>query len=241
METDISNIKCEPELEIYDIVEINEDGEPNSEMCLDEDEVDKSCTIEDTSKIKKIHKKPHKCDICGATFRHNYTLNIHKVIHSDEKPYVCDICNQAFRHSYTLKTHKNNIHIKEKSYVCDICDRAFSLANTLRDHRYLHSEERSFKCDVCDKKFKNPAAVRHHKRIHSGKKFNCDLCDASYTRPSNLKSHKLVHSGEYPFQCSICKKKFRERRYYKDHKCGKQEIKIEDGSDKEEGVVDVCN
>lgn len=236
METDICNIKCEPELDIYDIVEINEDGEPNSEMFLDEDEVDKSCKSEDKSTNKKLEiKKPHKCDICDATFRHNYILKVHKRIHSDVKPFICDICNQSFRHRHTLKTHKNT-HIHEKPYICDICDRAFSLANTLRDHRYLHSEERAFKCDVCEKSFRNPPALRHHKRIHSDKRFNCDMCDASYTRHSNLKSHKLIHTGDWPFQCNVCARKFRERRYYRDHKCGGSSSKQD-----EEGVVDVCN
>lgn len=43
------------------------------------------------------------------------------------------------------------------------------------------------------------------------KRHICQYCGKRCMKPSDLTRHTKVHTGEYSFECSLCKKRFRER------------------------------
>lgn len=43
------------------------------------------------------------------------------------------------------------------------------------------------------------------------KRHICQYCGKRCMKPSDLTRHTKIHTGEYSFECSLCKKRFRER------------------------------
>ncbi|XP_067621085.1 zinc finger protein weckle-like isoform X2 [Eurosta solidaginis] len=76
----------------------------------------------------------HTCDECGLQLNSRATLNLHKLVHSDEMPHKCDYCGRAFKRAKTLKSHLI-LHSGLKPYSCNFCDKKFANGPNCRTHK----------------------------------------------------------------------------------------------------------
>ena len=75
--------------------------------------------------------KDYKCDSCGKSFAHSWTLKKHvKIIHEGEKNHKCNICGKSFSYAGGLKKHINDGH----DYKCETCGNKFSHAGDIIRH-----------------------------------------------------------------------------------------------------------
>ena len=56
------------------------------------------------------------------------------VIQDERKDYKCDNCGKSFVHKYSLKTHVETIHEKSKSFKCNVCNKNFTQKGNLVKH-----------------------------------------------------------------------------------------------------------
>ena len=66
-------------------------------------------------KVKEIrvieNSQIHKCDICGRSFTHPYSIIRHnQIVHEKLKPHKCKRCEKTFSQSANLKLHIGRVH-----------------------------------------------------------------------------------------------------------------------------------
>ena len=103
-------------------------------------------------KTDKNTTKTFKCNYCDKTFPHQYILNRHIPVHTDERKYSCDICGKAFRQASTLCRHKV-IHFNLQQFKCKVCDKGFNRSSTLLAHEKVHTSTFAHVCPTCGKGF----------------------------------------------------------------------------------------
>ena len=158
-----------------------------------EEEVDQKPIIEmvDTKPYlpRMAGEAPFKCQVCGASFTRNATLQVHYRKHTGEMPFKCDVCEKGFYDGGSLRKHRR-VHTKEKPFSCEICNMAFAQSANLKRHRNTHLEKKSAE--------KNPHI--------------CELCSEGFTRKDALKRHKqVVHELTNINRCKACGKMFGDK------------------------------
>uniref|UniRef100_W5KLG5 Myoneurin n=1 Tax=Astyanax mexicanus TaxID=7994 RepID=W5KLG5_ASTMX len=106
-------------------------------------------------------EKPHKCDVCPASFATSSNLKIHM----GEKPYECNDCGKRFTQASTLMYHKRR-HTGEKPYVCDTCGMSFAVSSSLIAHSRKHTVT-PYICLDCGKPCLTSGELRKHMDIHN--------------------------------------------------------------------------
>nr|XP_008259425.1 zinc finger protein 397 [Oryctolagus cuniculus] len=181
-----------------------------------------------------IEERPHRCDVCGHSFKQHSSLTQHQRIHTGEKPYKCNQCGKAFSLRSYLIIHQR-IHSGEKAYECSECGKAFNQSSALIRHRKIHTGEKACKCNECGKAFSQSSYLIIHQRIHTGEKpYECNECGKTFSQSSKLIRHQRIHTGERPYECNECGKAFRQsselithqrihsgEKPYECHECGK--------------------
>ncbi|XP_053322567.1 uncharacterized protein LOC128496798 [Spea bombifrons] len=154
---------------------------------------------------------PFKCNECGKVFTRNFSLLIHRSIHTGEKPFTCQECGKKFRENNSLKCHMR-CHTKEKPYLCLECGKRFSQHSSLVIHQRTHTDERPFECKECGKSFSDRSTFLRHKLIHTGEKpFSCSYCGKNFNQLAHVRRHEKIHTGERPYGCAVCSKRFIDR------------------------------
>ncbi|KAL4234513.1 Heteroproteinous nuclear ribonucleoprotein A0 [Mactra antiquata] len=177
-------------------------------------------------KVDRRSLEPHKCSICGKSFRWTRTLNAHFATHKKDKEkvkevgmkddidtFICGICDKVFPDKESIKnhmtTHKKSATTAEV-HTCKICDKSFSKASGLRLHETMaHKEgEKDFPTTP-----KTPATPNLYK---------CGVCDKAFTKKSGLRMHEVAHTGSLYAQaskvsCNICQKSFHSKETLMEH------------------------
>lgn len=160
--------------------------------------------------------------MCLKVFKHKFSLQYHKRMHSGEKLYVCDMCKKTFPLLAQLKVHMR-IHRGDRPYSCSYCDAKFTQAGTRNRHeriQHIITKGGAFKCDICSKTFRGKGNLKMHMVIHTGERlFSCSYCGANFSRYSSQRRHEQVIHSNAPIQviCDVCSKTFSEKGYMKLH------------------------
>ncbi|XP_077111781.1 uncharacterized protein LOC143767375 isoform X1 [Ranitomeya variabilis] len=168
----------------------------------------KNNTMDCEYKGTRAKKKKWLCSECGKYFKDNFTLVIHKRIHTGEKPFSCSECGKCFKGKSALVLHER-VHTEKKPYSCSECEKCFTTRDNLVKHLRIHTGERPYVCSECGKCFMIKARLVGHQKIHTGEKpFSCSECGKCFTQKSALVTHQRIHTGEKPYSCSECGKCF---------------------------------
>eukprot|EP00484_Ammonia_sp_Unknown_P005175 CAMPEP_0197076118 /NCGR_PEP_ID=MMETSP1384-20130603/211954_1 /TAXON_ID=29189 /ORGANISM="Ammonia sp." /LENGTH=423 /DNA_ID=CAMNT_0042514967 /DNA_START=148 /DNA_END=1420 /DNA_ORIENTATION=+ len=74
-----------------------------------------------------------------------------------------------------------------------------------------------FECAECGKQYKHECNLRSHCKIHTEQAYCCEFCPKKFGRKSNWIEHTRVHTGERPFECPVCKTRFKQKYALKKH------------------------
>lgn len=174
--------------------------------------------VSDGKSANRKGKKEHKCKQCEYTSSRESKLIRHTRTHTGVKPFKCDHCELSFTRSDNLKTHMR-LHTGTKPFKCEIihCAREFSLKENLRRHMRTHANEFSFNCLKCKLGFPLKKEKDEHEKGCNVRIYESYLCDFTAFDKQDLARHMLIHSGEFPFQCSMCARKFKLNKTLKTH------------------------
>ena len=73
------------------------------------------------NQLEKKYKKPKReyapceCEICGKTFKNEYTLKTHmNTIHNEQRQtFICPHCGKSIKSKYYLQKHIRTVHADE--------------------------------------------------------------------------------------------------------------------------------
>ena len=67
--------------------------------------------------MKEVHERqrPHKCDLCDASFFSKSGVTKHKEsVHQGKKPHMCNLCGSSFSEKGNLNQHVAQVHEGKK-------------------------------------------------------------------------------------------------------------------------------
>lgn len=94
---------------------------------------------------------------------------------------------------------------------CPKCSKIFSDPFQMRMHdRKAHAPIVSSQCHICSKIFSNSFRLKNHMmHVHVEARFECDICKKRFRQKKYLKLHiTVMHSKEVNFICTSCGKTF---------------------------------
>ncbi|KAK4294812.1 hypothetical protein Pmani_032589 [Petrolisthes manimaculis] len=179
--------------------------------------------------VEKVKSDKHECNICHQRLTHNSSLKNHMRKHTGERPYKCKQCNASFAYSQCLWNHRQK-HTKRKRYQCDICNKRYFYYQSLWTHYRTHSKEKPYQCTLCGKEYLRVMNLYLHiRKDHLQSQDNVDNLAISLEKGNDKQRTELVRSYCYckksvmPFECQICKKRFRLKitlkKHMKSHVC----------------------
>ena len=77
----------------------------------------------------------------------------------------------------------------------------------------MHAEVRPHRCDVCDIGFKLKVHLKKHNLYRHSEEYPCEcsICGKRFKDSSAVRLHERIHSTARPFQCLHCGKSFKTR------------------------------
>lgn len=162
----------------------------------------------------RVHRnvKPKSCNVCGRKFASSGDLTRHNRTHNGERPFLCPQCPQTFISSGDMnkhvRRHNRDLVPIPRNFVCNICGAAFDLSNSLKRHKKKHEavDSREFVCEFCSKNFYRKDQFKEHIIRHLGvRSFPCSMCSKKFCDRKNRLKHELTHQIG-PFTCDYCAK-----------------------------------
>ncbi|KAK6185177.1 hypothetical protein SNE40_007467 [Patella caerulea] len=154
----------------------------------------------DTSKLKleQDKDKPYVCDICGARFSVQLSVQRHKKIHTAE--FKCSVCGRHFSSRYDLEVRHMHIHTKELPYRCLVCCSTFRTRKLYKEHTCANITSPVLYCDVCGDRFLLEDDLSKHKLSHGKKRKSSDV---STSETENKHSKLTVNAEPVPLLPSM--------------------------------------
>ncbi|MEQ2257603.1 hypothetical protein ILYODFUR_036378 [Ilyodon furcidens] len=140
---------------------------PVSPVDKTKDQEGSSSTVSESRSPADTKKMSFRCDICGRSYKKNYTLKLHYRTHTGERPFTCEICGKCFCRRYELNVHQRT-HTGERPFSCQTCNKSFSQISYLNVHKRIHTGERPFSCETCGTCFARRYHLNKHQGTHTG-------------------------------------------------------------------------
>ena len=107
--------------------------------------------------------------------------------------------------------HVTGSGVKQRS-ICSRCGKQFASSLAFERHLAVHSVTRPYRCYICDVGFKLKVHLKKHNlyRHNSDYPCQCRVCGKPFKDSSAVKLHERIHSTARPFQCA-CGKSFKTR------------------------------
>ena len=157
-----------------------------------------------------IDRTDVRCNFCDKSFKSQFYLKSHKLIHTGDLPFGCDKCNARFNRKDKLKRH-SLIHGTSKKYPCpfrdsELCKKEFYRMDKLKSHIQTHGNNiKRKKCPQCQQGFTNTLMLRKHvadehreDQSTTKTKIKCFECNETFKlekqrRIHHEKNHGIVH------------------------------------------------
>lgn len=165
--------------------------------------------------------RPHKCNMCEATFKRKSHLEDHVSSHTGEIRFTCKDCGMGYANAKSLTRHRRTFHqelpAKRKpanrqpistdgDYKCSYCPKTFKHRPSLNFHIKTHSELLEFVCLLCDIRF----ATKQGMLVHRGKHHSSPADSQKSLSPFFLEPKKKL-------SCKLCNRFFDQRHYLTQH------------------------
>ena len=134
----------------------------------------------------------------------------------------CQRCGKILSSKTNLRRHQLGCGKTTYDFVCCKCGQKFKTSRCLKDHeKHKHGEEQKG-CEKCGKTFSSDTNLRRHLKtcgVISGLKFDCGLCSKKFKTKRYLTEHvQQMHEKKYLTQCFECGKVFLHRGMFSKHK-----------------------
>lgn len=86
--------------------------------------------------------------------------------------------------------------------------------------KYFRKSDKSMICNICEKRLATRHSARSHiEMIHFKiKNYTCNECGKEYYLKKDFRDHTRMHTSELPYECALCKKKYRTASMLNDHR-----------------------
>ena len=76
-------------------------------------------------------------------------------------------CEKTFRSNFSMRRHYL-VHTKIKTFECDQCGKKFALFQYLKEHLYIHGNKKPLVCGIngCKAKFRQSGKLSFHRKSH---------------------------------------------------------------------------
>ena len=178
------------------------------------------------------------CPTCDKSFGSHQNLLRH--IKSKNHDYPSDVENKyssmgrelcRICHKYVefVNLHQEIFHSKtSQGFKCEVCDFQTNRKDTLDRHHYLKHkivnkryfeaidktfpEDVTFKCGDCKKEFATKLGIENHILLTNCEEIFCSICDKKFKERKSLNQHiKRIHNDKNHYECDKCKKIFRHQ------------------------------
>lgn len=101
---------------------------------------------------------------------------------------------------------------RQSNYNCTKCGKGFAVLSAYEKHLLKHNEVRPFRCLACDIGFKLKVHLKKHNLYRHSDEYPCEcsICGKRFKDSSAVRLHERIHSEERPFQCG-CGKSFKTK------------------------------
>uniref|UniRef100_A0AAR5PHW7 C2H2-type domain-containing protein n=1 Tax=Dendroctonus ponderosae TaxID=77166 RepID=A0AAR5PHW7_DENPD len=146
-------------------------------------------------------------------------LNEHLLTHAEERPHACDVCHQKFKEKSNLVRLRYQLKTKIKEKISTDATDVFE-SEQVKLKAATKSKANGLCCKICCKPCRDLLLLNEHLLTHSQERpFECDLCKLKFRRKLELQLHRKKHAKETRFQTANSAKLY----------CNiKEEITIED-------------
>ena len=151
------------------------------------------------------HEEAHSCYICNKTFGQRSSLTKHIKTHKVGEGHTCKKCDKSFAASRDLRKHIDIVHLNKAEEYKKECPICHVRVQQLKTHiRFIHrnegkTSEFSGVCPHCEKTFSNDYKVKRHiETVHEGiKHWQCSVCPKRFYEKKDLSRHiRGVHMKE---------------------------------------------
>ncbi|CAG9810684.1 unnamed protein product [Chironomus riparius] len=146
----------------------------------------------------KEQEKKFQCKFCPMKFILKTKLTRHEAVHSTERPHVCEICGSSFKHNEGLSLHmKRHNGTLERKHECSQCSHKFTTKHRLDQHMMTHTGLKPHECKFCDRAYASKGdLVKHMQKLHVGDAiYQCDKCPKAFRVIVELREHQHEHGG----------------------------------------------
>lgn len=163
--------------------------------------------------------KNRNCKICKKCFLTHESLLKHMLVHKDERHFSCETCNAFFQTLEHLQNHTQTVH-GEQDLICNICGEGMRSQYALWSHKgkHLMKKDKYYSEEVV-KKLQDEITERTKRPRNKNfpQSLECEICGMAMMY-SRYKRHLEVHNTTNDWECDLCHKQYKTRRYLIDHK-----------------------